>query len=151
MIYEHVLGGKQFELGDWKLMISDPDISLLLVNRQINSEAALILYSSNTFWADSQRVFDEFVQRRTQEQLNTINTIGLRTFRGREMMAEVEPVKVQTLAFLATTPNITRIYVRDWIASQPRVKVVANRTELEQHIRAWRPEVDIRFIDHGSS
>jgi hypothetical protein len=152
MIYEYALGGEMLELSGRPNASDHSGIGLLLVNRQIYQEAALLFYSGNTFIDNSQVAFDEFVQRRTQEQLDAINTIGLRTFRGREMMGDDEPLQVQTFAFLATILKMTRIEIQDWTCSEPPgeiVEVVAKRTELEQHIRAWCPKVDIVFIDKG--
>jgi hypothetical protein len=152
MIYEYALGGEMLELSGRPNASDHSGIGLLLVNRQIYQEAALLFYSGNTFINNFQVAFDEFVQRRTQEQLDAINTIGLRTFRGREMMGDDESLQVQTFAFLATILNMTRIKIQDWTCSEPPgevVEVVVKCTELEQHSRAWCPKVDIVFIDKG--
>lgn len=83
MVYEYVLGGNNLRSGhsgSVKMQYMHLSLrlrSLLLVNCQLNSESALLLYSANTFQFKSQDALSKFLEERTQMQLQALRTLRL--------------------------------------------------------------------------
>ena len=114
-------------------------LTLLRVNRQLHAETRLLPYQNTTFVFTSTYALDAFVARRSQEQLDFIQSVQINLMLQDEKFWE--PEQFRSLSRMPALKHIDVVDVQEQCANKEwRAKRLRRMAEC---IREWRPEVRI--------
>ena len=118
LIYSYIFSHQTFQPGSdpWGERINDTNrapivLALLRVNRQLHAETRFLPYQNFTFAFASSLGLDEFVARRSQEQLDFIQSVQIKSYGCVRMLQDEKLWELEQFRSLARMPALKHIDV----------------------------------------